>query len=333
MVISLLKSLVEIPTPTGREEALEGFLMERLHQLGLRVELQRIDDRRSNIIACRGHKPDLLLCTHIDTYPYQPHIKPRLIGDRFYGSGACDAKGQVALILEVLRRSKGSCEVAFLVDEEKEGLGSALLSPLSRQAIVFEPTGLQICVKEAGAIELELEVSGKSAHGSHVEKGVNAITEAFKIYEELNEMPFLDWVNLGRIQGGKDPGVVPDRCKMWLDVGFLPDKNLEEVEAGLKDFLTGKGVKFKVSDRSKSFLQRRDFSLCNRLQQAYHEVMGREPTFSVMPSWTDAAHLREKGLEVVVFGPGELAVAHTPEEYLSISELEKGIEIIARVLS
>jgi len=339
-ILEILQKLVEIPTPTGKEEKLHDFLSSFLEKIGFQIEIQKVPDSSPNLIGRRG-KSKLLLCTHIDTFPEIAHPDPyrlKIRGENLVGRGVVDPKGQIASLLVALENTKIPCQVAFTSGEEEEALGSKFLKVEAKEGIVLEPTNLSLALSQAGAIEIEVEVEGKATHGSVPHKGENAILKAFRNYQKLEKMTFLKithphfpgggWVNLGKIEGGKDIMVVPYYCSFQADIGILPGVNIDKAIKEIKSTIAQGGGRVNFRDISPPIEINPHLKVVKLLKQSFREVVGKEPKIWGMPSWTDAENLFQKKIYCVVFGAGKLSRAHSNYESISLKELG----ILSRIL-
>ena len=346
--LKLLEELLLIPSPTGEEGRLLQRLKSELSQRGLSCEVQTGQGGVRNLLARRG-RPEILVATHLDTVPAwnHPHaFSPRVEGTKVWGRGALDAKGQIVALLLALEGSEANCLVALFSDEEGEGRGSRAFSPPSglelRGAIVLEPTGLRLAVAEAGSVEVKVKVRGRAAHGALPSSGENAIERFFRIWSELGTLSFLSLkhplfppfgVNLGSIKGGIDPQVVPESCEAEIDIPVPPGVGLQEAEKEVMGFFEDRGVEVQVRDCEPPWqMEEGEGEFLQLVSEAYRRALGRPPELWGMPSWTDAANLRNKGIPSFVMGAGELALAHTPEEHVEIEEVLKLSSILREVL-
>ncbi len=346
----LIFTLASIPSPSGEERAILEYLMGRLSQMGLPLRKQPVPARFYNLIINEHPSHKLLITTHVDTVPpWLGLFPPRIKEDSLEGLGVCDAKAGVAIMLMLLeeRKQKGKplpATFAFVVDEEREGQGSALLARenLPPYAVVLEPTDLKIAVAEGGSVEFEIRVRGKAVHGSCIPQGENAIERAIELISKMKRLPFLysehplvgpGGFNLERFSGGDGELRVPDLCVLEVDFRVLPGQDTEEVISEVKKILEATPhVHYVVKDISEPFAIPRTSPIVKKICQAYQEALGEKPELSGMPSWTDAAHLYTAGLEPVVFGPGDLAKCHTPEETIELSDVIKAFFVLDALL-
>lgn len=345
-ILELTRALVETPTPTGVEEALHPLLIEVLEGCGFAVELQRTGVGRRNLLARRGESP-LLIVTHLDTFPAYTHPEPyrlRREGDELIARGALDVKGQIAALLAAVERCDRPIQVALVVDEERFGTGSRELNvdPQIRGAVVLEPTDLHPAPAQAGAVDFTAIVYGKAAHGSLPQRGESAILKAFELIRAIEALPFMSAthplfpdgprVTVGTIQGGFEPMVVPNTCRLEADVRFLPGVELEAALQELTQCLQSFQTEFILGDADPPFEISQEEPVYRLLTQAVQDVLGEERRPVGMPSWTDAANLVQKGIPTVVFGAGDLAVAHSDREAVALSDLEALTRVLIRLI-
>ncbi len=337
--------LLRFPTVTGREELCAEYLAEELEKLGMQVSEQPVLGAGANILASRGEGGPWIV-THLDVYPPFEHpdpFLPRLEDEAVVGRGAVDAKGQIAALLCALQRTEEPVQVALVVDEEELGRGSEALDvpPKVEGAVILEPTNLRIAVAEAGSVGLEVLVRGRPAHGTTPWAGDSAIERAFILYQRLLSAPFMAhrhplfprgaWVNLGRIEGGYDTMVVPPHCRMEMDLGFAPGLTAREVIRQTEEAMA-EAERIFVTDAWEPWRTDENEKVVRVLVQSYAKVVGHAPSFTGMPSWTDAANVVRKGVPTVVFGAGDLALAHTWHEAVRVAELETLALVLAELI-
>ncbi len=272
----LLRDLVALPSvnPMGRdlhgpdvfEHRVTAYLEDFFRNLGVRSERQAVAPGRDNILAWyepAGARRTLVLEVHQDTVPTDGMtIDPfaaRIEDGRLYGRGACDVKGGMAAMLTafarlVRDRPAGAARVvvACTVDEEFTFLGVQKLAKTDWrggtngpvEAVVAEPTGLDVIHAHKGAVRWDLITSGKSCHSSRPELGVNAIYHMAALLPHIERYadelraarvdPLLGpaTLSVGRIEGGVSVNTVPDRCRIEIDRRLLPGEDADAA-AGL----------------------------------------------------------------------------------------------------
>jgi succinyl-diaminopimelate desuccinylase len=317
--------------------------------------------------ANRSGVPCLLFDVHLDTVPLEPMqdaTTPRVADGRLRARGACDTKGALAAALVALHRlaAEGAprqAEVLLLcsVDEEylKRGVAHAVATGACRgatAAVVGEPTLLRPVIAHKGAVRWRITVNGKAAHTSRPENGINAIYGMVEVIEALRERleprlaqeahPLLTppTLTVGRIQGGVGVNIVPDACSIEIDRRTLPREDpgaiLAEVDAILAD-LTRRNPELHAV-REEPFLSERGLEtapeepLVALVQRACAAVTGEDAAPSGVPYGTDATHLSPLGIPTVVLGPGDIAQAHTADEWVELRQVEQAAEIYYRIM-
>jgi acetylornithine deacetylase len=335
----LLRRLVAIPSESGQEQQVVAELERVLLDLGWSP---RREGR--NLWAVIGEDgPLVLLNSHTDTVPHGEGWSRDPLGEqeggRLYGRGSNDAKGPlVAMILGTARYfatgpRKGRVCLAATCEEEVMGQGlEALLPslPAPDAALVGEPTGLDPAVSQKGLVILEITARGRSAHAAHG-GGVNAITAAAHDVLALAELGFeREHPHLGsttlavtQIQGGERHNVIPDRCKLVVDIRLSPAYAPAEVVEQVRETVQGE-VRVR-SDRLAPVETPADHPLVQAVLRARPEAVPYgSPTLS---DWVFLRHL-----PAVKIGPGDSRRSHTPDEYIELEELEQGVAFYERFL-
>jgi acetylornithine deacetylase/succinyl-diaminopimelate desuccinylase-like protein len=298
------------------------------------------------------------LAPHLDTVgepAYALQLKPVVRDGRVYGRGACDTKGSVSAYFQSLLNVTAAgprpahTEILFvgLIDEENMQLGSRHFAghgPKSDFAIVGEPTGLEIVTAHKGDVWLRLRTIGRPAHGATPHRGRNAVTAMSRIVlaleteyaSELAARPAhprlgRPTINVGRIDGGRQPNIVPAECIIDIDRRTLPGETEAGVRREIRALLQRHGLKASFDTLRTSPCEPLETNPDLPLVQALTRAAGRRTTRGVH-YFTDAAPLAAGGIPSVVFGPGDIAQAHTEREWLAISQLEKSIHILERFL-
>ncbi len=367
----LLRDLIALPSvnpafipaadPRAGEQRVAEFLACVAAAGGLEVEFQEVLPGRSNLLA-RLTPPGkvrqrILLAPHMDTVGVtnDDQFDPRFQKGRLYGRGACDTKGSIAVYLTALLELAASktrplsteIVLAALIDEENGQSGSRHLARSRFKAdlaIVGEPTGLQIVTAHKGDLWLQLETHGKAAHGSRPELGRNAVHQMARIVNLLEtdyarllrrrKHPLLrhPTINVGTISGGRQPNIVPDQCTIRIDRRTIPGEKDSAVKREILTFIQSHGLSVRLSDTKRyepappmeTDIRR---PLVRQLLQAAAQSKPAGVDF-----FTDAGVLASAGIPCVVFGPGDIAQAHTNDEWVSTRQLETGTRILRRFL-
>ena len=350
--------------PQAGESRVADFLAATAARAGLEVEFQKVladghpkSPSRSNVIVRlrpRGKiKQTILLAPHLDTVGAEgTKFIPQRKNGRLYGRGACDTKGSVAAMLSAVMELAGSknrpaqTEIVFagLIDEEHAQAGSRALAASGFKAdlaIVGEPTRLQVVTAHKGSLWLQLTARGRAAHGATPHLGQNAVHEMARIVDVLEtnyaaqlkrrKHPLLGsgTVNTGKISGGTQPNIVPDACVIEIDRRTLPGEMEKSVIREITALLRAKKLSVEIasSKLAPALPLETDFKL--PLVQAFLRSVNQRRPVGV-DYFCDAAVLAAGGIPSVVFGPGDIAQAHTADEWISPAELERGKDLLVR---
>lgn len=366
---ALLRDLIALPSvnpaflPPGHaragEQRVSEFLAAKARKAGLDVSFKKALPQRPNLIARLAPKGRaqrrVLLAPHLDTVnAADQQFDPVRFNGRLYGRGACDTKGSVAsmvcalLDLATNGPRPASTEIIFvgLVDEENSQSGSRALADGGFEAdlaIIGEPSELRVVTAHKGSLWLKLETRGRSAHGARPELGRNAIHEMSRIVDLLQTRyaaglkrrrhPLLGQgtVSVGTICGGTQPNIVPDRCSIVVDRRTLPGETETGVKKEIQRLLRSRHLKAVCADDKLAPCRPLETSpklplVAQLLTQAGQTRLAGVHYFS------DAAVLAEGGIPSVVFGPGDIAQAHTADEWVELDQVEGAKALLLKFL-
>ena len=365
-VFKLAWRLVSIPSgpEVGTHEIVE-WLRDFLLQEGLLADTQPVNGTKHlNLllkIPGKYEEVRLLLNGHLDTVPSSPNAPaPQFRQGKLYGRGAADMKGAVAamvMALVALHRAQIPLRYGVLftgvAGEEIGGLGTKAFLEAgghAEMAIVGEPTNLRLVTAHKGVEWIQIVVEGRSAHASCPQEGVNAISWAAKVVQALEEWaegrktdkrhPLLGppTLNVGIVQGGVAPNVVPDRCVIQLDYRWLPSETGGELLTEIEDLITqvlkeDPRVRFNIS-RMKETLHCKPLEapLNHPLVSIVRAVLadaGLPSEPQGVPYGTDAAWLAGFGIPTVVWGPGDIRQAHSENEYIELNQVWEATKLYA----
>lgn len=365
----LLHDLIALPSvnpaflPAGDvragEQRMADFLAAVAAKAGLDVELRKVLSGRPNLLAQLSPagkvRHRVLLVPHLDTVNAEPaQFNPRAKNGRLFGRGACDTKGSVAAMLTALgeiaqsKQRPRETEIVFagVVDEENAQAGSRALAAgglKAELAIVGEPTRLQVVTAHKGSLWLRLETRGKSAHGARPELGRNAVHEMARIVDALetdyasslrkrrNALLGAATVSVGTICGGTQPNIVPDSCAATIDRRTLPGETEAGVRREIAAFLAQRQLKASFTSQKLAPCPPMETDPARPLVRRFLDSVGQRRPAGV-DFFCDAAVLAGSGIPSVVFGPGDIAQAHTANEWISLAALDRGREMLRRFL-
>src|SRR5512146_2466389 len=228
-LFSFTRQLVDIESITGNETRVGEFLCTELQRLGYGAEKMPVEGDRFNIWATDANepRPKIVLSTHMDTVP--PFIPSSEDGERIWGRGSCDAKGIIAAQIAAAERLRAEgihVGLLFLVGEEKDSQGAQVANQQprgSRFLVNGEPTQNRLGLASKGTLRVELTARGRMAHSAYPELGESAIDKLLIALTRLRAMPLPSdpqigpcTLNIGMIEGGRAPNVVPDFARAHL---------------------------------------------------------------------------------------------------------------------
>ncbi|MEP7345096.1 MAG: ArgE/DapE family deacylase [Gemmatimonadaceae bacterium] len=348
----------------GETEASE-FLAGVLRAWGMRVELQEAAPGRSNVVArigdAKAGAPTLMFNGHIDVVDVDAMRHPPFEADerdgRIYGRGSSDMKsGVAAMCAAAVRAAKngldGEIVVAAVVDEEFESVGTRTLverGVRADAAIVTEPTKLAINPAHKGFTWIEVTVRGHAAHGSRYEIGVDAIRHAGLVLADLHAYELTELEDrihplLGRaslhastISGGAGWSTYPDTCTFTIERRTLPGEQPENAVREVRDACARVGrlvPGFSAEVRHVFSQSPSDVAIDAPIVQALGDALRDQKervTYDGMSAWTDAALLNAAGIPAILFGPGDIALAHSAEEWVLVDEIERATRVLTQL--
>lgn len=359
-ILSMLETMVSIPSLDGEEKKAADQVEKYLESFGMEVSRQEALPGRENIIGKidfgSGGKT-VVLNTHMDVVPAgegwtKEPFKLSIEQDKAYGRGSCDAKGPLVCMMYAIKRiidhpenCTGTIIMTAVVDEEDFSRGSKELIKLkdfhADYGIVGEPTECKIATCHKGSMRPIIRVEGKTAHAALAEQGVNAIEGAAVFIHELEDFkPELKkWKHkyLGvptaavtKINGGVKENVVPDVCEMVIDRRLVPGEKEEEVKQQFQDLCEKASEKF---PRGKIYIREfkpttggpseidENSDYAKAALSIAEKVNGRKETPYGLYCVCDMTHLKKLDIPCVVVGPGSLDQAHKADEYVEIKQL------------
>ncbi|HSD84154.1 MAG TPA: ArgE/DapE family deacylase [Anaerolineae bacterium] len=351
-----------VPGSAGEGEV-AAYVTGAMQRLGMMVTRHEPEPNRVSVVGTlpgTSNGRSLMLNGHIDTVGVENMPQPfsgEIRDDRLYGRGAYDMKGSIAAMLaavkalrEVNLTLKGDLILATVADEEYASIGTADIASRYKPAaaIVTEPTELQLAVAHKGFVWLEVTVSGKAAHGSRPQLGIDANLKMGRFLHELERLeqelharkphPLIGppTLHAAMLNGGREMSVIADRSELRIERRTIPG----ETEAGVVAELRALLDRLSVSDENfhaavKSFFAREPFEVATAapiveaVQAAAADVLQRPIEPNGVSFWTDAALLAAAGIPTVVFGPIG-AGAHAAEEWIDLQSVEQSALIYAR---
>ena len=333
-------------------------IAEWSESLGFEVEIQALDERKSNLIARAGSGSDgLVLSGHTDTVPCDPTLwssdpfSAREADERIYGLGSCDMKSFLALALNAsssvnLASLKRPLTIVATADEETTMNGARLIADngrkLGRFCVIGEPTGLSPVRQHKGSLTMSVEFVGQSGHASDPALGNNALEgmyhymTALFAYRERIEGQYNDpaftiptpTMNLGHIHGGDNSNRICGACTLLIDIRFLPSMSYATLQSDLEQMASEVASARGLEVHTKTFGEGRamDTDEASEIARYLTHLTGKQA--SSVAFGTEAPYFNAMQTETIVIGPGSIKQAHQPDEFLPIAQIDPTIHML-----
>ena len=358
-IFSLLDQLVGINTenPPGREIEAAMRVMHELESIGFDVGLSEFKPGRANVVGvlANGPGPAFAFNSHLDVVPAgegwsSDPFRLKDAGDRFFGRGACDAKGPITGMLEAMRLLaakrdawSGTVLAVFVADEEVGSEGArtyARSNPDVAYVLIGEPTSNSTVVAHKGSLRPTVRVHGEAAHSASPDLGENAIFKAGivlglieaehrRLRESHHDLLGSPSLTVTRLTGGHADNVVPYQCDIGIDRRMIPGETEEAAIAGIEALLKRAHDEHAVRAEIVSFKPvtggptetdvDHPIVLASLAAGERHgcELQGPQG----FQGGCDLVHFRSIGAQGTVIGPGDIGVAHKPDEFVPKDEL------------
>ncbi len=372
-LIDGFRQLIALPSISSTRPELDqgnraviDTLAEWFNALGFVCDIQPLPGQpgKANLIATLGSGPGgLVLAGHTDTVPCDESLwrsDPFTLTEadnRLYGLGVCDMKGFFPLILEAIRDLKANqlqqpLIILATADEESSMNGARALAaegkPKARYAVIGEPTGLQPLHMHKGIMMERLTIIGQSGHSSDPSLGRNAMEAMNQVINRIlilrsefqqryNNPAFsvpIPTLNLGCIHGGDNPNRICGHCELEFDVRMLPGMNPEDIRREILTCASAvakeRGVTVSLeplADSIDAFMT----PVTSDLVKTCEQLTGYSATTAAFA--TEAPFLSGLGMETVVLGPGDIAQAHQPDEYLALDRITPTIDLLKQLIT
>lgn len=350
----MLLDLLEIYSPSGKEEDAQLYLEEILTRAGFAVERQEVEHERYNLRLTMGSgEPRLYLVGHVDTVPardleeYGPREDDGIIG----GLGSADMKGGCAAMVEAWLALASALSPAELppvglllvVGEEENGDGSATFLEGCRPpwVVIGEPTGLAACFAHYGYLEAGFVTRGRRSHSSLPELGHNAVESMLRVLLHLGKDPMFDResseivYSIREMSSSRAGFVVPDRCETWIDLHLPPEMDPDTLQQAIRRIVAGAGRSIPELDLEVGFdFASRGYNLGsdNHLAQLLRKIyprLGEPLQMDAFRSHSDGNLFFAAGTKPLILGPGSLETAHSPDEQVVFDQVTAAARIYA----
>jgi acetylornithine deacetylase len=338
----LLRRMIDIYSPSGKEEDILSYLYGFLKKNQLPVIRQTVDDSRYNLIVMpKTGDPKIALIGHVDTvvaydldrYGFQQR------DDLIIGLGTADMKSGCAAIIEAFLSvwedgfQQLPAALALVVGEEEEGDGAERLVEKFHfpWAVLAEPTDLKPCLSHYGYMEIQVCTRGRRRHASLANQHRNPIENMLEVLMRIcrymiNNRPEGVY-NIRDLLSSHVGFAVPDWCEAWLDVHLPPHSPLGDIALELEEIVDQAREDNPQHNATIRFATIQDgYELPEKgvLIKSLKEIYKKHALpweIQVFPSHSDANHLWTSGVKPILLGPGQLQMAHAPDESISLDQV------------
>lgn len=349
----MLRRMLDIYSPSGKEEEILDYLHGYLKRQGLPVIQQEVDENRWNLVVLpEATGAQLALVGHVDTVAaYElEDFGHEEDGDSIIGLGAADMKGGCAAMIEAyltawnIARQRLPAALALVVGEEEDGDGAVRLGKEYHfpWVVVGEPTNLQLCLSHYGYIETHITTHGRRLHASLADRGHNPIQAMLHLLLKVShhleaERPEIVY-NVRDLSSSRSGFAVPERCDAWFDIHLPPHAPTGEIVYEVEEVFNRTcrensgfhgSVRFTTIHGGYEIPQKGPFVETLREVLARHSLSWEPQSFR---SHSDANLLWEAGMKPVLLGPGQLEQAHTPTECVSLQQVYLAAELYLDLL-
>lgn len=338
------------------------FVAGWCERAGLETTLSEPAPGRPNVVAIargKGGGRSLMLNAHMDTVGVAgmtDPFAPRLERGRLYGRGAQDMKGSLAASMLVTadaarRGLSGDVILTAVSDEEVASVGTEAVAASLRAdaAIVTEPTDMRVVVAHRGFVHLEIETTGRAAHGSRPDIGIDAIAKMGRVLVGVEELdrrlrasPTHPYVGSGSVhaslvEGGQEYSSYPARCVVQAERRTIPGESVELAVSEIREILDRAAAadpdfsgEVRALASREPFEADEDADVVTIVRRRATQVLGAEPEVVGETYWADSALLASAGIPTVIFGPRGEGL-HSEVEWVDVASLEQCMEIYAAV--
>lgn len=340
-VLSHLGRLVGFDTQNPPREitgdhGIFAYVSSALEACGFACSIDDLGEGSVNLLAVRG-EPSLLFNVHLDTVPKSGSWKGDpwsldVCDGRATGLGACDIKGAAACLLTAMEKTSGPCAILLTSDEEAGKsrcvrTAAPALSAQYESVVVAEPTMCQAVGAHRGLVVFEVEFRGEAGHSSAADAfdtsaihrmtrwSQSALAWAIGMNDSSCGSQHGIRFNIGVMEGGTKANVVASNARLVAGFRPLPSQNARSLITQMLD-----SASLGSQDVARTRFAGPSLS-SDAATESLVERLGLTPG-SPVDFWTEASLFAEAGLPAIVFGPGDIAQAHTADEWIGLDQLE-----------
>lgn len=361
-VVKLTRDLVSYPSESQTSNVeVTQHISDLLAQLDFEIEhLPYVDKNgvdKVSIVARLGKgSGGLSLMSHDDVVPALPEqYQPKLSDGKLYGRGSCDMKGPLSATICAAARFKAKdlTQPLFIVvtaDEEIQAVGAHMVTKQSKlfaqastgYGLICEPTKLNVVYAHKGSLSMVITSKGRAAHTSTL-KGTNAnirmipfLQDMEKVYHQVLTQkrfrndefkpPYSEW-SIGINDHNIATNISPKNSTCTINYRPMPGVDIDELIQRTKNSARKHGLQMQVQYVGTPLYTQPD----SPLVKTALKIAGKRKALTV-PYGTDGIAFGKKMKQMVVLGPGDIAQAHTIDEWVEVEQLKKGVDLYARFI-
>ena len=351
-LLELLTNLVDIYSPSGKEAEVVEYLQEYLESRGMKVYQQEVSEDRFNLVVFSGKEPPpVVLVGHVDTVPAFDYDNYRadLDEDILYGLGSTDMKGGCAAMVESFLSFQERhpdralpAALALVVGEEETGDGAMTLCRDFRFKLGgyrgTPPDSIPVFA-HFSYVEIELTTRGKRTHASVSRPEQNAVKNMLDLLntliEHVEQHKSDILYNVRDMHSSQAGFAAPDLCTAYLDLHLPTRYPIGELTAELEELVETRmeedNKEFSLATIHNGYRLPRRGEMARVIEAAFDHA-GVEFKADTFRSDSDAPLLWQAGIKPVVMGPGDLSVAHTNEESVSVTQVNDAARLYLALL-
>ena len=370
--LEMLEKLISSPSISSTHQHLDNsnilvidLLADWLGSIGFTIEVDTFshNPKKANLIARIGDGDDgLVLSGHTDTVPCDEQLwqsdpfKTNQIKNRLHGLGTADMKSFFALVISALteidlKKITTPLVILATADEESTMAGAKHLvdkqSRLGKYCVIGEPTNLQPVRQHKGIFMEGVTFIGRSGHssdptlGNNALEGMHEVINAIINYRDALGKKFVNHdfavptptLNLGHIHGGDNPNRICGQCELHYDLRLLPDMEMDSIKNNLRDMISEIASKRDLQCKFTSLFEGAPAlsTPANSPLVKIAEQLTHQPSKSVVFA-TEGPYFSQMGMETIVLGPGNIDVAHQPNEYIELAQMEQSILLYQKLI-
>lgn len=342
-IVNNLKKLISFKTVKENYSEFDKALSFVENELSNYYVKEYVINNYKNLVISNTKSKDLdvMFCCHIDVVPAEKY-EAEIYDGKLYGRGSFDMKGQLSVVMSLLKNNKSNKKIALLITSDEEIGGyccKEILKDYNAKLAVVPDGGkdFELVVEEKGLLQLEITAYGITAHASEPYKGDNPLLKLIYLYENLldiykmpkNEKEFVTSINLSKLNGGDAHNMVPGTASMILDIRYTKDNSPDEIINDIKSL--SDDIEVKVLAKDPMFQVDEKLPVIKKFVKESEKILDRKIIIQKCVATSDAIYFSEKNIPTILINPSG-NYWHGPGEYVEIDSLYSLYEIFKTLI-